>query len=109
MKDRRTKPEWQKEIAEERIKILFREAKEAAKKGDLKYANRYVFLARKLGMKFNIKLGSYKKKFCKHCYHYLVPSKNAVIRTNPKTQSTEVKCLDCKKITRYPYIKEKRK
>jgi len=110
MKDRRYKLDWQVEIAKERIKILFREAATAARSDKFKRADRYVFLARKIGMKYNVKISKvYKRKFCKHCYKYLAPGKNAVVRTNPKTKSVEIKCLECKGINRYPYVKEKKK
>jgi ribonuclease P protein subunit RPR2 len=109
MKDRRHKPEWQTDIAKERIIILFREAAKSARANDFKRADRYVFLARKIGMKYNVKLTRYKRKFCKYCYKYLLPGANAVVRTNPRTQSVEIKCLECKKINRYPYAKEKMK
>ncbi len=103
---RRTKPGWQLDIAEERIDILFREAEKVAKAGKLKRANRYIFLARKLGMKFNLKFSKLeRRKFCHKCYHYLQPGKNLIVRTNPKTKAVEYKCKDCGKINRYPYSK----
>ena len=104
------KPEWQQQIARERITILFKEASKAARRYELNLANRYIFLARKMAMAYNVRLTKeQKRKFCHHCYHYFKPGKNVEVRTNPKTKAVEYKCLDCKKITRYPYIKEKSK
>ena len=104
--DRRTKPDLQLDIAKERIDILFHEAEKAAKEGNLKRANRYVFLARKLAMKFNVKFSRLqRRKFCHKCYHFMLPGRNLEVRTNPKTKAVEYRCLDCKHINRYPYGK----
>ncbi|MBT4150781.1 ribonuclease P [Candidatus Woesearchaeota archaeon] len=88
----------QKEIAKERIKILFTKAKEAFSEN--KYlANRYVTLARKLAMKVRIRMPQeYKRKYCKHCYKYLVPGKNS--RTRTRDGKVIISCLECKKFMR---------
>lgn len=104
--DRRTKPTWQKEIASERIKILFDQAAEEFH-NDPKLSNRYVFLARKIAMKVNLKIPSeYKKKYCHKCFFYLVPGVNCVVRMNRDTKSAEYLCTHCKNIDRYGYSKE---
>ena len=108
LSNRRGKPEWQQSIAKERIAILFREALLAAKTGRYDRANRYVFLARKLAMKYNVKMErEQRRKFCHKCYHYL-HAKNLKVRTNPKTKAVEITCLDCKHVNRYPYNREKK-
>ena len=108
-KDRRTKPEWQKDIAKERIEILFREAALQARAGNLKRATRYVYLARRIGMKYNARIpADLKRQFCHHCYVYFVPGKNVRIRTNPENKAVEYLCQECKKITRYPYVRERK-
>lgn len=92
-----------KEIARERIKKLFAEADKAFSK-DKKLANRYVALARKIAMKFNLRMpGGYKRKFCKHCYSYLKPGKNLRVRT--KDKKVIYYCLECKKFMRFPLPK----
>ena len=84
-----------KKIALERVKQLFKEAKE-----NPKMANRYVTLARKVGMKVNLKMPTeFKRKFCKHCYHYLIPGKNLRVRNN-RSMVTYF-CLDCGKFMRF--------
>jgi ribonuclease P protein subunit RPR2 len=104
---RRTKPAWQVKIAKERIDILFREAATLFST-DPKLSNRYVFLARKLAMKYNIKLLSeYRRKYCHKCYTYLVPGENVKVRTNSKTQTVDYTC-DCGHINRFGYSKEKK-
>lgn len=93
----------QKEIAKDRIKVLFAQAKEKFNKNP-KLSNRYVKLARELAMKYKIRiLPELKRKFCKHCYSYLVPSKNLRVRTHNK--KVIYYCLECKKYTRIPYKK----
>lgn len=106
---RRVKPGWQQKIAKERIEILFKEALKQAKASRLDRANRYVFLARKLSMKYQVQIPkASRRKFCHKCYHYLLPGKNVRVRTNPKTRAVEMTCKDCKHINRYPYTKEKK-
>lgn len=95
-----------KEIAKERIEVLFEEAKMAFN-SDPKLSNRYVKLARELAMKAKVKIPSLlKKRFCKHCYSYLVPSKNVRIRL--QKAKLVYYCLNCKKYMRFPYTKEKK-
>ncbi len=95
--------ENKKEIARERIKILFQQAKEKFPKNP-ELSNRYVKLARELAMKVKIRIPpELKRKFCKHCYKYLVPSKNLRVRTRNK--KIVYYCLECKKYTRIPYKK----
>jgi len=64
-------------------------------------ANRYVTLARKYSMKFNVKIPKeLQKKFCKHCYKYLHPGKNSRVRT--LKGKLIIYCFNCKKFNRYP-------
>ncbi len=85
----------QKEIAKERIENLFIQAQ-----SNLKYANRYVTLARKLAMKVKVRIPvKYKRRFCKHCYKYL-HSKNS--RTRTRDGKVIISCFECKKFTRIP-------
>ena len=89
-------------LALERIDKLFSEAE---KNKDL--GSRYVFLARKIAMKARISIPKiYKRKFCKYCHNYFT-SKNLRVRT--KNNKVVYYCLNCKKYTRYPFIKERKK
>ena len=100
------KPQKQKEIALDRIKDLFKEAKKVFKK-DPKLANRYVKLAREMSMKYKVKIPSQlKRRFCKHCYSYLMPSVNARVRT--REGKVVYYCLECKKYMRFPYLRERK-
>ena len=105
MKRRRgtRRPGWMIDIAKERIRILFDEAKKAASEGEYAFADRYVEIARKISMRYNVRIPKdLKRKYCKYCYTYLVPGVNCTFRTNPRTKALEVKCLKCGKVMRYP-------
>lgn len=72
------------------------------------YSNRYLTIARKIAMKFRIKLKSeQKRRFCKHCYTYLVPGKNLRVRVHD--HKLIYYCLECKKFWRKPIGKKFRK
>lgn len=88
-----------KELAIEKIKTLFSEAEKQFSKNP-KLSNRYVDLARKISMKFNIRMPKeLKRKFCKHCYSYLVPDKNCRVRIHKSR--VIYSCLNCKKFMRF--------
>lgn len=90
----------QKEIALERIRKLFKEAEEVFSKNK-SLANRYVALARTISMKIKVKIPvELKRRFCKHCYHYLRPGANCRVRT--RKGKVVISCLECKKVMRIP-------
>ena len=94
----------QKQIAKERIKILFKQAEEVFSKNK-SLANRYVTLARKLAMKTRSRMPlELKRKFCKHCYKFLMPGTNARVRT--RAGKVVISCFECKKFTRIPVKKK---
>lgn len=92
----RSKPEWQIKIAKERIGILF---SEAAKTNDKALQNRYMKLAKKIGMRYNVRLGEKKKMFCKNCFYYF----SADVKRRLKNGKLVIVCPGCQKITRYIY------
>lgn len=95
------KPFEQRKIALERISNLFKMAKEMFKESP-KLSDRYVQLARKISMKYKVKIpSSLKRQFCKHCYTFLVPSLNCRVRT--KDGKLIYYCISCKKYMRIPY------
>ena len=78
-------------------------AKKSFKESKAK-ANMYVRKARRIAMKYNIRLPkSIKRNICKHCYAYLVPGENCRIRTRDK--KLIYYCMDCKKHMRFPINK----
>jgi len=90
----------QKEIAKERIKILFHQAAEIFPK-DKKLANRYVELARRIAMKVKIKIPKeLKRRYCKHCYAYLVSGVNS--RSRIRDGKVIISCLECRRFMRIP-------
>jgi ribonuclease P protein subunit RPR2 len=101
------KPKWQQSIGRERIERLFSLAQKEFSKNPQR-SQSYVQLARKIAMRYNIRLPpELKRQYCKKCYKYLKPSINSRVRTNPKQRAVTVTCLECGHIMRYPYRKEK--
>ncbi|HKZ58412.1 MAG TPA: hypothetical protein VJ547_01010 [Candidatus Thermoplasmatota archaeon] len=86
-------------IAAERIEILFEEARRAALQGKPDRARRYVLMARKTGMRYNVPIpGVHRRWVCRACGAYLVPGANASVRLRPRR--IVVRCLECKAIKR---------
>ena len=101
------KPAMQKEIASERISILFEKAKESFEE-DSALSDRYVHLAKKIAMKYKIKIPmQLKRSFCKHCISYLKPGANCRIRV--QRGKAVYFCMKCRKFMRFPYLKERKK
>jgi ribonuclease P protein subunit RPR2 len=104
----RAKPGWQNEIALERIRILFDLAGKEFDRHPAR-SHRYARLARKISMRYNVKIPKeLKRRMCNNCYNYLFPGKNCVVRSSSKRQTMEIRCLDCGKVYRHPYAKEKK-
>jgi len=97
------KPEQYIKIAKERIQILFNLAEKELKKHPER-SKRYVELARKISLRYNVRLPKeLKRKFCKNCSSLLVPSITSKVRIDSKRKAITIKCLNCEKIYRYPY------
>jgi ribonuclease P protein subunit RPR2 len=100
---RGAKPEWQIKIARERIAILFEEARKTVRI-EPKLANRYVELARKIGMRYNVRIPhELKRHICKKCNAYLAPS---TAKYSTKAGVLRITCNACKHINRYPFGKK---
>ena len=93
------KPEWQQKIAGERIEILLGLARKEFKKHPER-SKRYVQLARKIALRYNVRMKKLKRTFCKNCFTLLTPSTSTV---RLKNKTVMVKCKVCEKIYRYPY------
>mgnify|MGYP001563025492 CR=1 FL=1 len=88
------------QIAKKRIEFLFKYAKEVFKE-DSNLSDKYVKIARRIAMKYKIRLPSkLKKRFCKHCYKYLVPSVNCRVRIHK--HRLIYYCLSCRYFMRHP-------
>lgn len=92
----RNKPDWQIKIAKERIDILF---DEAAKTKDKRLRRRYMQLAKKMGMRYNVRLGERKKMFCRHCFYYF----GGEAKRRLKGGKLTIVCPGCKKVAKYIY------
>jgi ribonuclease P protein subunit RPR2 len=90
-RSRGQRPAYQTGIAKERMDILLRLArKEAAKHSER--SRRYALLARKIGMRYNVRLTpEWKRVFCKSCGALL-----------PKGRGATIKCPGCERIYRRP-------
>jgi ribonuclease P protein subunit RPR2 len=95
----------QKSIAKKRIFNLFNLADDKALSGDLDLADRYTDIARRISMKNLVRIpNDLKRKFCKHCYCYLLPDTNCRIRIHNKR--IIIYCKNCNKYTRIPLNKQ---
>ena len=95
----------EKKIAKERIKILF-EMMESMKHEDYELARRYVELARRIAMKYRLKMPKkYKLLFCKKC---LYPYKEGRFRVRIRKSRVIITCLNCGHERRIP-IRPRRK
>jgi len=91
------------DIAEERIELLYRFAREVFEKNP-SLAKRYIEIARLIGMRCRVRIPRELKRFtCKECGSLLVPGANCRVRTRPQKPTMLVMtCLICGKIKRYP-------
>lgn len=90
-----------KDLAMERIQRLFKLA-ESEYSSNPARSNKYVSLARKIGMRYLVRFPrELKVRFCKRCGGYLVPGDNCRIRL--KGRYMVITCLKCGAIKRYPY------
>ncbi len=100
---KRKKPEWQLEIARERIEKLFSLAGSAYDSNPDR-SRRYIELARKIGLRYNVRLDKGEKRsFCKKCNTILVPGKTSQTHLDSRTKVIIIKCQNCNYISRYPY------
>jgi len=95
----KNKKNKQIEIAKKRIDKLFLLAEKNAKNSRFDLSDRYIKIARKIAMRYQIKINKdQKRKFCKHCYSYILPNINSRIRIN--RGKIIIFCKNCNKYTR---------
>jgi len=93
-----------RKIARERIINLFSDASKAYST-DPSISNKAVGVARRLGMKYNLRIPTeLRRSFCKHCYHYLKHGKNVRVRRTEK--GIVYTCLDCSEQMRFVLPKD---
>jgi ribonuclease P protein subunit RPR2 len=83
-----------KKIADERVDILLGLAKKIAKENPER-ARRYVTLARKVGMRYSVRLGERRRLFCEKCLIPLIPGATATVRISKDSRKI-VTCLSCR-------------
>lgn len=93
-------------IAKERMDLLVEQADQAALSGQMELADRYIDMARRVGMRYNVRFRSDQRvKFCKACYRYLLPGSTSRTRLNRGRKVTT--CLRCGHVMRRPLQERK--
>jgi ribonuclease P protein subunit RPR2 len=92
-------------IAKERIRILLSLAeREILRNKNYTRAQRYVILARNIGMRYNVRMEKYfRNKICRACNSYLISSATSHVRCQGGKVITQ--CKICGNITRIPLHK----
>jgi ribonuclease P protein subunit RPR2 len=96
------KPIDQIKIARERMNFLVQKAEDIhVLQPEL--ARRYYQLAKKIGMRYNVRIpGGQKRKFCRYCFSFLDEGWRL------KNGTAAVTCRNCGKTMRYPYRPKKK-
>lgn len=92
-----------KQIAIQRIQILFQQATQTYKKNP-EQAQNYLLTAKKIAMAARVRLpAGYKRRVCKNCSNLLVPGKSSRVRIKSKREPhIAVTCLVCGTTMRLP-------
>jgi len=102
MKERSKTPAT-KQVARERISVLFAQARLAFPEHPER-SNRYVAIARRIAMRQRVRIDrGFRRQFCHHCYAFLVPGKNMRVRVH--RGNVVITCLECKKKTRIRVVR----
>lgn len=89
-----------KDLARQRIERLFELAEDECALHPER-SDRYVTLARRIGMKLRVRIPTpLKRKICKHCNCYLSPERT---RVRLRDGILTITCLRCGGQMRYPY------
>ncbi len=90
-------------IAEERVAILLKLARETYLGGDAELARRYCRLARKVQLRYRVRLKKETAlKYCKKCFTPWIVGRTVRVRTNSKNKCVEYTCV-CGRVKRYVY------
>jgi ribonuclease P protein subunit RPR2 len=91
-----------KQIAAQRIEILFAQAKKVAR-SDPKLASQYIDSARRIAMAAKIRMPlEFRRQTCKECNNLFVHGVNCRVRVKQKREPhVVVTCLNCGNQTRY--------
>jgi ribonuclease P protein subunit RPR2 len=99
-----------KQIAMERVHILFRLAKEAIHE-EPRLAQNYVQIARRIAMRTRLRLPvEYRRLICRHCKSFIYPGANCRVRIKQRREPhVVITCLNCGKHMRIPLSKKEDK
>jgi ribonuclease P protein subunit RPR2 len=99
-----------KDIARQRVEILFAQAKSVAK-ANPKLATQYIASARRIAMAAKIRLPlEFRRETCKECNALFMHGVNCRVRVRQKREPhVVVTCLNCGKQTRYMLKKKVQK
>lgn len=102
------RPAGIKQIAKQRIQILFLQARKVSKT-DPKLAEQYVKSARRIAMAAKIRLPTeFRRQTCKNCNALLVQGYNCRVRIKQKREPhVVITCLNCGNQTRIIFGKKK--
>ena len=95
-----------RDIAIQRIKLLYKYAVREVRKGNVRLAQRYMYIAKRIAGKAGIKVPrSIKRAVCKNCLTPLIPGITSRVRLKSEGKGSRivVTCLICGWIHRYPY------
>lgn len=101
-----------KDIAVQRVRLLFKLAKSRARSGDFDLARRYIEIALKISRKSRTRLSrNYKRGYCRKCLVPLIPGITLSIRIKSEGRGSRVvyRCLLCGWIRRYMIKASKRR
>jgi len=91
-----------REAAADRIETLYSLAFNMARAGELDLARRYLTLARKIGMRYTVRIPPrLKRSTCKECRTPMIPELTSRVRIRDGRRI--VTCLECGKVMRYPF------
>jgi len=95
----------ERDVAVGRVRRLVALAEQASPE-DPKRADRYVALARRIAMRYQVSLPKdVRRRVCRGCDGLLVPGRSARVRI--ANQRVSVTCLRCGTVKRYPYERAK--
>jgi ribonuclease P protein subunit RPR2 len=92
-----------KKIAKERMDILLNRAMQGVQEKS-ETAQRYVGIARKIGMRYKVRIPSrWRLLICKGCHKLILPGINSRVRLQRFRDShLAITCLECGKVKRIP-------
>lgn len=100
-RNRRKKKAIIKDMASQRIERLFKLA-ELEYASNLNRSNRYVSLARKIGMRHRVSIPSHlRRRVCRSCDTFLVPGASSRVRL--RRNYVLITCLNCGSHMRFPH------